>query len=62
MSINVAAEFWPGEEGNRLRDVFGRGEAGHRGAAFDIFVGVASAGLAFFVDVGSKTPNILATL
>ena len=39
MAVYVAAEFRIGEEDDRLRGVLRRGEAGHPGAAYDVFVG-----------------------
>jgi hypothetical protein len=41
-----------GEEGDGARDVFGPGEAGHRGAALDVGVGVAAACLVLVVYIG----------
>ena len=57
--MDVAAEFQIGEEDDRLRGVLRRGEAGHPGAAYDVFVGIA-AGLVFFVHLGPRLPNTLA--
>jgi hypothetical protein len=55
--VDVAALFGVGEERDGLGDVFGPGEAGHRGAALDIGVGVADAGLILVVYLGSKIPK-----
>ena len=64
MPVDVAALVGVGEEGDGARDVFGPGEAGHRGATLYVGVGVAANVLANVcgLQVGAQVLAILAAI
>ena len=59
MAVDVAAEVRVGQKGNRLGYVLRTGEAGPRGAALYVGVGVAAPGLILYVHLGLRLPNPL---
>jgi hypothetical protein len=57
VAVDEAAPFRIGQKGDGPGYVLGRGEAGHRGAALNVGVGVAAAGLILVIYLGSKIPK-----